>query len=822
MIQFQLSPIDLTGKTVLTDSRLISRASFSIFFAIKGVRHNGHLYIRELYEKGVRSFVVETSERLVAERQLDGIQEPVSVWVVNNSIRALQQAAAAYRNTFSYPVLGITGSNGKTMTKEWLAHLLEEDFRVIKSPRSYNSQIGVALSVLQMQPSHEIALFEAGISQPDEMQHLVEIIQPTIGIFTNIGTAHDEGFRSRKQKVTEKLRLFRHVQHLIYCKDHQTIQEEIYLFLKAVNPTITLHGWSTQPQGDGWSVQMERKSNLTQITLQNSNQSRTFNVPFTDEASLENATHAAIASLVLEQVLHRSWPWEAKMSELRPLAMRLELKQGIQDNYLIDDTYNNDLGGLHMALNFMNQQHTKRSKVLIVSDMLETGQPEEEVFSQMAHVIERHGIHQVFGIGPGFARQAARFPTAQIFPSTEEFLASQAFRGIHSSLVLIKGARVFAFERIVRQLVQKVHGTVFEINLDAITHNLNFYRSKVPRQTKMMAMVKASAYGSGSMEVAALLQYHRVDYLAVAYTDEGVVLRENGITLPIMVLNPQPESFQKLIDHQLEPEIFSLESFRLFIQFLQNTGSRPPYPIHLKLDTGMHRLGFTPEDLPNFLPVLKESPEVRVATLFSHLVGADEVEHNAYSRQQIRLFREMSDALNQTLGYMPLRHICNTAGILRFPEAAFDMVRLGIGLHGIEAAGIEPQALRVAGTLKTTISQIKHISAGETVGYGRKGMVDKPSRIATIAIGYADGYNRKFSQGVGQVWLNGELCPVVGNVCMDMTMIDVTHVPCEVGDEVEIFGTHIPIQTLAQTLETIPYEVLTHISERVKRVFYKE
>jgi len=822
VIQYQLTPIDLTGRTVLTDSRLVSRASFSVFFAIKGIRHNGHAYLRELYEKGVRAFVVESSERALVEQELEGISEPVSIWVVPHSIRALQQAAAAYRKTFSYPVIGITGSNGKTITKEWLAYLIQDSCQIVKSPRSYNSQIGVALSVLQMQPWHEVALFEAGISQPDEMQHLVDIIQPSIGIFTNIGTAHDEGFRSRKQKVTEKLRLFRHVEHLIYCRDHHTIQEEIFLFLKAVNPKIQLHGWSRKPQTEGWTLSVSPENKGSRLLLENANQSHTFVIPFTDDASIENVTHAVLAALILEQIKHKKLHWENKTTDLRPLAMRLELKQGIQDNYLIDDTYNNDLGGLQMALSFLDQQHTKRNKVLIISDMLQTGQLEEDIFTQIALEIERHGIQQVVGIGPGFLRQAHLFPQAQLFSSTEEFLATQAYLTIQSSLVLIKGARIFAFERIVRQLIHKVHGTVFEINLDAITHNLNFYRSKVPRQTKMMAMVKAFAYGSGSIEVAALMQYHRIDYLAVAYTDEGVVLRENGITLPIMVLNPQPESYQKLLDYQLEPEIFSAESFQSFLQFIAHLPQSAPYPIHLKLDTGMHRLGFTPDDLPALLPSLRESTSVRIASVFSHLVGADEAEHTGYSRQQIRQFREMSDAICQTIGYMPLRHICNTAGILRFPEAAFDMVRLGIGLHGIEAAGLEPTALRPAGTLKTTISQIKTIDAGETVGYGRKGVITQPSRIATLAIGYADGYSRKFSQGKGQVWLHGQLCPVVGNVCMDMTMIDVSHVPCVVGDEVEIFGPHIAIQWLAEALETIPYEILTHVSERVKRVFYKE
>lgn len=805
---------------MLTDSRFVSQPQQSIFFAIKGERHDGHNFIEELFEKGVREFVVE---KKAIKPDLNERFPEAKFWLVENGIRALQSLAAEHRSKYTIPVIGITGSNGKTIVKEWLSVLLAKDYTIIKSPRSYNSQIGVGLSVWQMNDSHTLGIFEAGISKSGEMENLEPIISPTIGIFTNIGSAHDEGFRSRKQKVTEKLRLFRRSKTLIYCKDYEEIDEEIKLLLKAVNPNIELIGWS-KSQESPINVTFTKTATYTTLAINWNAEEYEFRIPFTDDASIENATHCVFAKLLLsprEQDLSNTA--EALMA-LKPIAMRLELKQGINDCYLIDDTYNNDYAGLNMALNFMSQHHTKSYKVLIISDLLQSGLKEVDLYKSIADLVKGKEIDRMIGIGEDISRNAKYFEIdAVFFKSTDDFLEQYPINQLHDSLILVKGARRFAFEKIVERLIQKVHGTVFEINLDALTHNLNFYRGKVGSDTKIMVMVKAHAYGSGSAEVASLLEYHRVNYLGVAYPDEGVALRQNGIKLPIMVLNSQPETFSKLVEYDLEPEIYSFQIFKRFQDFVRSFPDTT-FRIHIKLDTGMHRLGFEERDIDKLIELLSQNPAIRIASIFSHLVGADESEHNDFSKSQIKCFKRMSDKIIQALpaGEAPLRHICNSAGIIRFPEAKFDMVRLGIGLYGVEATGTEQKSLQTVGTLKTIISQIKYLKKGETIGYSRKGVLEKDSRIATIAIGYADGFDRGFSKGVGAVLVNGTKCPVIGNVCMDMTMIDVTEAKCEEGDEVIIFGNNLPISELAVSIGTIPYEILTGVSERVKRVFYKE
>ena len=819
-MNFFSEPI-LTGASVLlTDSRFVSQPQQSIFFAIKGERHDGHIFIEELYQKGVREFVVE---KKAAPADLVSRFPEGKFWMVENGIKALQNLAAAHRKKFNIPVIGITGSNGKTIVKEWLSTLLARDYAIIKSPRSYNSQIGVGLSVWQMNESHTLGIFEAGISKSGEMENLEPIISPTIGIFTNVGSAHDEGFRSRKQKVTEKLRLFKRSKTLIYCKDYEEIDEEIKLLLKAVNPSIQLIGWS-KSQESPINVTFSKASNYTTLNINWNAEDYEFRIPFTDDASIENATHCIFARLLMTPKGQNLNIMSDALMNLKPIAMRLELKQGINDCSLIDDTYNNDYAGLNMALNFMSQHHTKKNKVLIISDLLQSGLKETELYKSIAELIKGKSIDQLIGIGEDISRNQRFFDDGVFYPSTEAFLKEYPINQLHDSLILVKGARKFAFEKIVNRLIQKVHGTIFEINLDALTNNLNFYRSKAGSNTKIMVMVKAYAYGSGSAEVASLLEYHRVDYLGVAYPDEGVVLRQNGIKLPIMVLNSQPETFGKLKEYNLEPEIYSFQILRRFIDFTQSYPDAR-FKIHIKLDTGMHRLGFEEQDIDALIDQLKQHPTIKIASIFSHLVGADEAEHNDFSRSQIVSFQQMSDRITQALPTgetPPLRHICNSAGIIRFPEARFDMVRLGIGLYGVEATGTEQKSLQTVGTLKTIISQIKHLKKGETIGYSRKGVLDKDSRIATIAIGYADGFDRGFSKGVGHVLVNGNRCPIIGNVCMDMTMVDVTEVTCEEGDEVIIFGKDLPIHELAASISTIPYEILTGVSERVKRVFYKE
>jgi Alr-MurF fusion protein len=816
------TPIDTTAEYLLTDSRQLIFPQQTLFFAIKGQHHDGHQFLHNLYQKGVRQFVVE--RKALTDKLIDTLEgfENARIWEVESSLKALQEVAKHHRLQFDIPVIGITGSNGKTIVKEWLGQLLSPDFRIAKSPKSYNSQIGVPLSVWQLNDTHTLGIFEAGISQPHEMKALQEIIQPTIGIFTNIGSAHDEGFRSRKQKATEKLRLFTQSKQLIYRADYSDINEEIRLILQPVNPSCELISWGTT---DTCTVQVEwHKDEIQTYIVMKSVLERydnqLFSVPFTDEASVENVIHCLILLLSMDipstEIRHR-------VSRLRPISMRLELKEGINKCYLIDDTYNNDLVGLTIALNFLGQQEQRSQKIAILSDLLQTGQKEDELYAQINTLLQQKGVQKLIAIGEAFARNSHLINIeAQYFGTTWEFLTKLSLDWFQDALILIKGARTFQFERIVHRLQQRVHGTVLEINLDALTHNLNFYRNRVGNDTRIMAMVKAFAYGSGSAEVAQLLQFHRVDYLAVAYADEGVVLRQNGIELPIMVMNPSLSTFDKLIEYQLEPEIYSHKILEEWLDFIAEAESKPHNKIHIKLDTGMHRLGFTEADFPALLQLLKQHPTLEVASIFSHLVGADEAIHNDFSKLQYERFITGSAQLEEALGYRPLRHILNSAGIVRFPDYKLDMVRLGIGLYGVEVNRQEQRALQQIGTFKTVVSQVKHLPEGETIGYSRKGILEKASSIATIALGYADGYDRRFSKGVGKVLINGALCPVVGNVCMDMTMVDTTDVTVQEGDEVVIFGQDLPITHLADQIGTIPYEILTGVSERVKRVFYKE
>ncbi|GAB3919349.1 bifunctional UDP-N-acetylmuramoyl-tripeptide:D-alanyl-D-alanine ligase/alanine racemase [Larkinella terrae] len=817
----------------VTDSRQIlsptrNGAADAVFFAIQGEHHDGHRFISELYAKNVRQFVVETAALTPDLRHELAQLTDAHIWEVGSSLKTLQELAARHRGQFDIPVVGITGSNGKTIVKEWLAQVLSPDFLIQKSPKSYNSQLGVPLSVWPLNEEHTLGIFEAGISKPDEMQALQSIIQPTIGIFTNIGSAHDEGFRSCKQKVAEKLRLFRKSDTLIYRKSYAEIDEEIYLLLKAVNPTIRLIGWSTEPTAE-MPILFTNQTSGTKISLRWEGSAYSVWVPFSDPASLENATHVLLASLVLG--VTRPAVLQERFARLRPVSMRLELKEGIHRNLLIDDTYNNDLAGLSIALNFLNQQDSRRQKVLVLSDLLETGMKPAELYPAIASMLAEKEVGQLVGVGPEISQYQAVFtvPT-RFYSATEELLQSGYLNDLSDSVILVKGARRFSFETVVNRFVQKSNRTVLEINLDALTHNLNFYRNKIGPKTRIMVMVKAFAYGSGSAEVASLLQFHRVDYLAVAYADEGVALRQNGIKLPIMVMNPALQSFRQLIDYQLEPEIYSFGILDEWMRFLktepdQNANREAVFsipPIHIKLDTGMHRLGFLPDEITRLGELLTSNPNLRVATVFSHLAGSDEAEHTPFSHEQYRQFVDGAAQLEATLGYAPLRHLLNSAGIVRLPEFKLDMVRLGIGLYGVEVSRLEPQQVQTVGTLKTVISQIKALKAGETVGYSRRGVLTQDARIATLAIGYADGYDRRLGNGVGQVWVNGVLCPTVGSICMDMTMIDITNAQAEEGDEAILFGQPVSLTDLADRIGTIPYEILTGVSERVKRVFYRE
>ncbi len=802
--------LQTTARYLLTDSRQLVSPTESLFFAIRGLHHDGHRFVAELYEQGVRQFVIEQDD-FPANAFPDA-----QFFFVKNSLAALQELATAHRLRFRIPVVGITGSNGKTIVKEWLAQLLSPDFTVCKSPKSYNSQLGVPLSVWGLNETHTLGLFEAGVSHPGEMAALERVIQPTIGIFTSIGSAHDEGFADRRQKIREKLDLFRHVDTLIFRAYYADIEAELADFLP--NDAYVI-AWEDADFAD-------------------------FQLPFSDDASRENLGHCIA---LLRHLGLADDEIQRRVLALRPVSMRLELKEGLNDCYVVDDSYNNDFSGLRLALDFLANQQQRPHRVAILSDMLQSGIPEAELYGQISQLLKNKGVNQLIGIGPGMGRHQMSFALpAKFYASTEEFLARFRPSDFQQSVILVKGARPFAFERITNRLTERTHGTVLEVNLDALSHNLNYFREKVGRNTRVMVMVKAFAYGSGIEEVANLLQFHRVDYLAVAYADEGVRLRQSGIRLPIMVMNPSPETFAQLLEYDLEPEIYSPKIWKEFV-------TSPPRPfhggprrgsyvadqegspfggrrgtggggclVHLKLDTGMHRLGFDESELPFLLEELSKNPALRVATVFSHLAAADEPEWDDFTREQLARFSRMADQIAAVLGYQPLRHIANSPGLARFPEARLDLVRLGKGLYGTAVRPEDQANLRTVGTLKTVISQLKTVKAGETVGYGRRGLLHRDSRVATIAIGYADGYDRAFSRGVGKVLVNGILCPVLGNVCMDMTMIDVTDAPCAEGDQVTLFGDFPTIRDLAQWSGTIPYEILTGVSERVRRVFYRE
>jgi alanine racemase len=799
---------DLSYHSLLLDSRKVLSPSACIFFAIRGNNHDGHRYIHSLYQKGVRNFIIESPQSIQQE-----LLPEANIWHAQSSITALQKLAAHHRSLFSIPVIGITGSNGKTIVKEWLAQLLQKDYRVVKNPKSYNSQIGVPISVWELNSAHTLGIFEAGISQPGEMEQLEPIIRPTIGILTNIGPAHDEGFQNTEQKIAEKLKLFAHCQILFYRKDNPLIAQQVEA------SGLPVFSWSTQAAADVQLLEQQFGQHSCILKLKYRDTLLEFEVPFADEASIENCMH----SICLLLYLHvSSTEIQRRLQTLAPVAMRLELKKGINGCYLIDDTYNNDLAGLTMAVNFLDQQKQQPRKTIILSDLFESGIEEKSLYAQIAKLLADKGITKVFGIGPTISKyhEAFRSLEASFYNSTEDFLKEVSPQAFANEIILLKGARTFQFENIVKVLLQKMHGTVLEINLDALAHNLNFYRAQLKPGTKLMAMVKAFAYGSGSFEVANLLQYHRVDYLTVAYADEGVALRENGITMPVMVMNPSYNTFDKLIQYQLEPELYSFKILNEFLQYLADSSAQAL--VHLKLDTGMHRLGFEEKDLEQLLQLLASHPAIRIASVFTHLAGADEAIHNDFTKTQLHTFERMAQRIDAAIGYQPLRHALNSAGIIRFPEAQMDMVRLGIGLYGVEANGLMQSSLQTVGTLKTIISQIKKVPSGESIGYSRKGRAQGATTIATIAIGYADGYDRRFSNGKGMVLVHDRLCPIIGNVCMDMCMVDITGVDAAEGDEVVVFGDSPSIIQLAKAIDTIPYEILTGIGERVKRVFYTE
>lgn len=796
---------------ISVDSRKLVVPENTLFIAIKGKNHDGHDFVAETYKQGVRNFIVENEKAVLPLRE-----QGINYVVVKNSIRALQKLASWHRSQFEYPVIAITGSNGKTIVKEWLTQLLSGDFSIVKSPKSFNSQVGVPLSVWQMRFEHNLGIFEVGISQVGEMEHLQKVIQPTIGVMTNLGPAHDEGFKSREEKLEEKLKLFESCP-IVYLP--YNIAEKFPKILEKFakkNPQSQIFYWQYEPSTASVPIAFIQKQSLLICQLNSTL------LPFKDEAYLQNMALCGVLMYFHFKISFTEI--NKRLLQLKPVSMRLELKQGMQQTYLIDDSYNNDLTGLQIALDFLANQDQKPAKVVILSDILESDLSGRKLYQQVAKLITSKKIGFFIGIGEKIIQHQELFreiPLTAFYKSTEEFLNKGLFRQLRNCVILIKGARKYTFEKIVQKLEYKAHRTILEINLDALVHNLNFYRSFLKPETKIMVMVKAFAYGNGSVEIANLLQFHRVDYLAVAYSDEGVELRKNGIHLPIMVMNPSEESFTLLAEYQLEPIIYSFEILHKIVEFCQN--EQLSLKIHIEFDTGMRRLGFEPQEINILAEILQKNPFLKVVSVMSHLAAADEKIHDEFSIQQIQTFQKITQKLEKKLSQKFLKHILNSSGIVRFPEYQMDMVRLGIGLYGIETGGKFQNSLQPISRLKTIISQIKTITQNDTVGYGRKGRVSQKTRIGIIPIGYADGLSRAFSNGVGKVKVKGELVPIIGNICMDMTMIDLAKVPeAQVGDEVIIFDETHTVQQLAQAIGTIPYEILTNLSERIKRVFYSE
>ena len=799
---------------ILIDSRQFIRAEKCLFFALSGKRNDGQKYVGNLYKKGIRYFVVSDKNFSASG------MEKASFFRVPDTLKALQQLAAYHRSLFDIPVVGITGSNGKTIVKEWLFQLMSPDKKIVRSPKSYNSQIGVPLSVWQMNRQHELALFEAGISEPNEMDNLQMIIQPKLGIFTNIGEAHSEGFISKAQKIGEKLKLFTRVDTLIYNNDQKEMLGVIIRtgILKNIN-TFT---WGSDENSDLRILDKQIEALSTRISGVYKDEGISIEIPFSDAASVENAIHcwAAMLSLGYDQKTICE-----RMATLTPIAMRLEQKEGINNCTIINDAYNSDFNSLTIALDFMSQQNQHREKVVVLSDILQSGRSEVELYADVADLLKQKGVTRLIGIGPAISRHAGLFEMEKdFFPATRDFISGFSMASLRNQTILLKGARIFEFEHINRVLQQKVHETVFEINLSALVENLNFFRSRLKPETKVMAMVKAFSYGSGSFEIANILQFHQVDYLAVAYVDEGVELRNAGIGLPVMVMNPEEYTFDLMIKYQLEPEIFSFRALKMLEKAIKRNAlpQNKPVKVHLKLETGMHRLGFQEDELDKLITRLKLNPLIYVQSVFSHLVGSDKPSLDDFTRAQIILLKQMAQKLKEGLEHPFMLHLLNSAGISRFPEAQFDMVRLGIGLYGISSHKETADRLRHVTSLRTEITQIKVVKAGESVGYNRSFVAESDRLIATVSVGYADGMFRLLGNGNFSLWVKGEAAPVVGDICMDMCMIDVTGMKVKEGDAVIVFNAEHPVTELATAAQTIPYEVLSRISRRVKRVYFHE
>lgn len=798
---------------LLTDSRSLAFPETTLFFALRTPVGDGHKYIPDLYRRGVRNFVVGT-----VPDNYETDYPDANFLRVLSPLKALQRLAERHREEYVLPVIGITGSNGKTVVKEWIYQLLMLSMNVTRSPRSYNSQVGVPLSVWLLDERSRIGVFEAGISQPGEMQALRAIIQPTIGVMTNIGPAHQENFSTIQEKCHEKLLLFKDAKVLIYNADDPVVAESVH----DIGFGGQLFGWSRKDENATVFVRAiePTEDGKTRIAYFFNGTAAEYTLPFADEASIQNSITALCVCLYLGLT-----PADIarRMALLEPVAMRLEVVQGVRGCTLINDAYNSDAAALDIALDFMNRrakEQAAKGRTLILSDIFQTGIPAEELYAKVAEMLKSRGVERLIGVGPAISAAHTLFPIKKSFyPTSEALLESGELDTIHDEIILLKGARNFGFEQIAKALSLRVHETTLDVNLEAIAENLHFYRSFMKPETKLTCMVKASAYGAGSVEIAKTLQERGVDYLAVAVADEGAELRRAGITAGIIVMNPEMSAFGTLFEYELEPEIYSFNLLDALIRAASRQGITD-FPVHLKLDTGMHRLGFNPKtDIPVLIDRLSHQRALIPRSVFSHFVGADSDGFDDFSEKQFKLFDEASRTLQAAFPHKILRHICNSAGIERFPERHLDMVRLGLGLYGIDP--IDNRVLHNVATLRTTILQIRDVPAGDSIGYSRKTVLDRPSRIAAIPIGYADGLNRHLGNRRGYCLVNGQKADYVGNICMDVCMIDVTDIPCREGDSVEIFGDALPVTVLSDLLGTIPYEVLTSVSNRVKRVYFQ-
>ncbi|MEO8252939.1 MAG: bifunctional UDP-N-acetylmuramoyl-tripeptide:D-alanyl-D-alanine ligase/alanine racemase [Flavobacterium sp.] len=793
---------DATIETISIDSRSLQNSPQTLFFALVGPNNDAHHYIKDLMAIGVQNFVVT--------RIPEGCENQANFLVVQNTLVALQKFASYYRNLFHFPIIGLTGSNGKTIVKEWLNFLLSPDYNVIRSPKSYNSQVGVPLSVIAINEKHNLGIFEAGISTVNEMDKLQQIIKPTIGVLTNIGSSHDEGFANLEEKIKEKMQLFKDAAILIFQKND--------LVEKYINAKTIPFSWSFKDENaDIFIFNKEITNQESTLFYKYKNENYNIKIPFIDKASIENAISCLSIMLYLD---YQSDAIQSRMEMLFPVEMRLEVKNGINNCSIIDDSYSSDFQSLKIALDVLESQNQFEKKTVILSDIFQSGFPNDQLYAKVAQLIVSNKINRVIGIGTTISEFKEQFSNCITFKNTADFISNFEKLDFSNESILIKGARSFQFEEIVALLEEKTHETVLEINLNAISYNLNFFKSKLQPKVKIMVMVKAFSYGNGGLEIAKLLEHHKVDYLGVAFADEGISLKNGGIQLPIMVLNPENTSFSAIIQHGLEPEIYSLKGLHAFLKIAKQKNLQH-FPIHIKVDTGMHRLGFEENTIDELISTLKGNSTVKIQSILSHMATSDDPKHYDFALSQIDLFNTLSAKIMSELEINPIRHILNTSGISNFPVAQFDMVRLGIGLYGVSNDENEQKHLENVGTLKSIISQIRTIPAGDSVGYGRRFMAEKTTKVATIPIGYADGISRAWGNGVGFVMIKGQKASILGSVCMDMLMVDVTEIDCFEGDNVIIFGESPTVTYMAQQLNTIPYEVLTSISQRVKRVFYR-